>query len=319
MNFMQSSLPVKMVMVCSCVLFVWSNTAIGQIPTSGLPGRVPTEVEKANERVSKVIAIAEEHFRRGKQNLDDNRRAAARDEFDQAVDTILESGLDIRANQRLQNFYTELVERIYREEVPIGHGHRINQIPKVGFSEQKFAPGPLDELSKLIIEPTTRESFEVRNRNNSGCQKPPSLRSLFLGMTIAQLRSLYPRAQSIVRRNELSELVVSIPAGSDVRLKGIHTLRAFFLDGKLFLLSIKYADQIEWTGVDQFVAQFSGALGMPTRWSNSGAARILACKSFFVHAKMIARSPEVGIVDSAAFAERNAREASLKSPATFRP
>ena len=37
-----------------------------------------------------------------------------------AVDSILESGLDVRASQRLQSFYLELVERIYREEVPLG-------------------------------------------------------------------------------------------------------------------------------------------------------------------------------------------------------
>ena len=43
----------------------------------------------------------------------------ARDEFDKAVDEILMSGLDVRANQRLQTFYLELVERIYREEVPM--------------------------------------------------------------------------------------------------------------------------------------------------------------------------------------------------------
>src|SRR5213076_774729 len=109
-----------------------------------------------------------DHFRKGKLNLDDNKREAARDEFDRAVDTLLESGLDVRANQRLQTFYLELVERIYREEVPICHGvqhtlvaqngqppaagqEKVQAPPQVGFREQKFEPSPLDELSKLVL------------------------------------------------------------------------------------------------------------------------------------------------------------------------
>src|SRR6266850_1349532 len=151
--------------------------ASAQIPTGSSARSIPTEVEKNNAQISQLIARAEDHFRKGKLNLDDNKREAARDEFDQAVDTLLESGLDVRANQRLQTFYLELVERIYREEVPIGHGlphataslvaqngqsPAVSQDPaqtgktqpapaQVGFREQKFDPSPLDELSKLVL------------------------------------------------------------------------------------------------------------------------------------------------------------------------
>jgi len=96
--------------------------AFGQIPTGSSARAIPTEVERTDAQVSQLISRSEDHFRKGKLNLDDSKRDAARDEFDRAVDTILESGLDVRANQRLQTFYLELVERIYREEVPIGHG-----------------------------------------------------------------------------------------------------------------------------------------------------------------------------------------------------
>src|SRR5213079_3616482 len=111
--------------VCAAVLTSLlgaTTVAPAQIPTGSSARSIPTEVERSNAQVSQIIARAEDHFRKGKLNLDDNKREAARDEFDQAVDTLLESGLDVRANQRLQTFYLELVERIYREEVPIGHG-----------------------------------------------------------------------------------------------------------------------------------------------------------------------------------------------------
>jgi membrane-bound lytic murein transglycosylase D len=176
--------------VCLTVLATFLSVATGlsaQIPTGSSARSIPTEVEKSNAQVSQLIARAEDHFRKGKLNLDDSKRDAARDEFDRAVDTLLESGLDVRANQRLQTFYLELVERIYREEVPKGHGltpatgsallaqngqspagtQDANQTPKpqpapvqIGFREQKFDPSPLDELSKLVLTSDERNVSE---------------------------------------------------------------------------------------------------------------------------------------------------------------
>jgi membrane-bound lytic murein transglycosylase D len=152
-----------------------TGISFAQIPVGSSARSIPTDVEKSETQVTQLIARAEDHFRKGKLNLDDNKRDAARDEFDRAVDTILESGFDVRANQRLQTYYLQLVERIYREEVPIGHGlpqatntallaqngqpntqgqkesQKEQPPPRVGFREQKFEPSPLDELSKLVL------------------------------------------------------------------------------------------------------------------------------------------------------------------------
>ena len=146
-------------------------TIFGQIPAGSSARSIQTEVEKSDPRVSQVISKAEDHFRKGRLNLEDNKREQARDEFDRAVDSILESGLDVRASQRLQTYYLELVERIYREEVPLGHGStqtselvaqnaqspsetpQKTQAPQIGFLEQRFEPSPLDELSKLVLTP----------------------------------------------------------------------------------------------------------------------------------------------------------------------
>src|SRR5438552_1991153 len=145
---------------------------LAQIPGGSSARTIPTEVEKSDGWVSQIIAKAEDHFRKGKLNLEDNKRDQARDEFDKAVDAILESGLDVRASQRLQGFYLELVERIYREEVPLGRNpvqanvselvaqngnsgttpqQQKSDPPQIGFREQKFEPSPLDELSKLVL------------------------------------------------------------------------------------------------------------------------------------------------------------------------
>src|SRR5919109_3142191 len=101
---------------------VGAHNINAQIPAARSARDIPTEVEQSESRVNLIIAQAEDHFRKGKIQLENNQREKAREEFDKAIDTILESGFDVRASQRLQTFYLELVERIYREEVPLGHG-----------------------------------------------------------------------------------------------------------------------------------------------------------------------------------------------------
>src|ERR1043165_673843 len=157
-------------------------SSFAQIPVASSARTIPTEVEQSEGRITQIIARAEDHFRKGKLNLEDNKREQAREEFDKAVDSILESGFDVRASQRLQTFYLELVERIYREEVPQQQQIAPNTVttqlvaqntqdpatqktpppPQIGFRDQKFEPSPLDELSKLVL---TESEKEVRGED----------------------------------------------------------------------------------------------------------------------------------------------------------
>ncbi|HEX7998444.1 MAG TPA: transglycosylase SLT domain-containing protein [Pyrinomonadaceae bacterium] len=130
---------------------------------------IPTEQEKADLRVSNIINKAETHFKNGKLELENSRREQARDQFDRAIDAILDSGLDVRSYPRLREYYVQLTERIYREEVPLqqivpqpnqtvqvafnGTQQETPQQQQVGFRDQKFEPSPLDELSKLVLTP----------------------------------------------------------------------------------------------------------------------------------------------------------------------
>src|SRR4029077_3989172 len=158
-------------------------TIHAQGPAGSSARDIPTEVQKADPRVDQVLERANDHFRKGKLNLEDNKREQARDEFDKAVDEILMSGLDVRASQRLQTGYLELVEKIYREEVPlIQVAPQQNATPVVaqgtpnpkaetvevakaqppkqvmiGFRQQGFDPSPLDPLSKLILNETEQK------------------------------------------------------------------------------------------------------------------------------------------------------------------
>jgi membrane-bound lytic murein transglycosylase D len=148
-------------------------TTIAQIPVASSARTIPTEVEQSEGRIQQIITRAEDHFRRGKLNLEDSKREQAREEFDKAIDSILESGFDVRASQKLQTYYLELVERIYREEVPtqqpnaaintqlVAQNTQQDQkpapAPQIGFRDQKFEPSPLDELSKLVLTESEKQ------------------------------------------------------------------------------------------------------------------------------------------------------------------
>src|ERR1700716_2340725 len=170
----------------AAVLFI---PAIIQAQPGGSSAReIQTEVQKTDPRADQVLERANDHFRKGKLNLEDNKREQARDEFDKAIDEILMSGVDVRASQRLQTFYLELVEKIYREEVPlIQVAPQQNAAPvvaqgapnakaetvevakaepsrqiQIGFRLQGFEPAPLDPLSKLVLTEDEKRVSETQ-------------------------------------------------------------------------------------------------------------------------------------------------------------
>jgi membrane-bound lytic murein transglycosylase D len=175
---MSASFPRLMALVgLLTVLVASAASSFAQIPVASSARSIPTAVEQSEGRIAQIIARAEDHFRKGKLNLEDNKREQAREEFDKAVDSILESGFDVRASQKLQTYYLELVERIYREEVPLQQPGTPNitstQLvaqntqdqatqkpqppPQIGFRDQKFEPSPLDELSKLVLTESEKQ------------------------------------------------------------------------------------------------------------------------------------------------------------------
>lgn len=89
-----------------------------QIGSSASSNQIQNNVEKQDPVITALIKKAEDHFNNGKTSLDTNKRYEAKQEFDAAVDVILNAGIDVRSNPRLSKYYYELVERIYRIEVP---------------------------------------------------------------------------------------------------------------------------------------------------------------------------------------------------------
>jgi membrane-bound lytic murein transglycosylase D len=149
-------------------LTVSATNIYAQIPSASSARSIPTEVEKYDARVTQLITQAEARFKEGELHLKAGERLQAREKFDKAVDTILESGMDVRASQKLQTYYLELVERVYRLEVPQQRvtprvelaqnmastttaQFQQDEPQEVGFKQQKFEPSMLDENAKLIL------------------------------------------------------------------------------------------------------------------------------------------------------------------------
>ena len=146
--------------------------------------KTPSDIERGSGAVQSVIDRAEQHYKLGELSLKDRNYDAARGEFDKAVDAVLESGIDVRSNPKLQTYYLQLVERVFRMEVPtqqqgpsqavvasaapLPQGAQIVNAnattdavaaQQSGFlREQKFEPSPLDELSRLEL---TEEEKQV--------------------------------------------------------------------------------------------------------------------------------------------------------------
>jgi membrane-bound lytic murein transglycosylase D len=174
-----TSLPRRLVNAALfATLLLPSASLRAQVSTQSYLRNTPSEIEREDPRVQQIVARAEEHFRLGELNLKDQKRQAAREEFDKAVDIVLESGMDVRSNPKLQTYYLQLVERVYRFEVPQGVPAPVNgatfqqvaqngglpptvPVTEVGFVEQKFEPSPLDDLRTLALDEKEKNVSET--------------------------------------------------------------------------------------------------------------------------------------------------------------
>src|SRR5215472_11340437 len=123
---------------------------------------------------SGTIGIAESHYRKGEEAYQAGQYDRARREFDDAVDSLLVSELDIRYSEELKIYYRTLIEKINRYQIAA-----IEQ-KDGGFSEQRHEPSPLDKIASLSdaeLEEVTGGDEEVgRARLNFQYTTAPAVR-----------------------------------------------------------------------------------------------------------------------------------------------
>src|SRR5882724_6008574 len=86
-----------------------------------------------------LIATSDRHFKAGQKELEQGHVEAAKQEFNRAVDVLLESPYGARTEPRIREHFDRLVDRISTYEVrALATGD--------GFTEKKYEPASIDEL-----------------------------------------------------------------------------------------------------------------------------------------------------------------------------
>jgi membrane-bound lytic murein transglycosylase D len=122
------------------------------------PAPVPEPVLSAEERLARQV---EAIFASGEKEYRDGHLSAARQQFDRSLDTLLESGIDIHASTRLSTLFDHIVSTVNTDElIAFREGD--------GFSEQKSAPAPIDEIAtNAAPEEPPAGPAEARLRGNA--------------------------------------------------------------------------------------------------------------------------------------------------------
>ncbi len=128
-------------------------------PAPPPPPKIEAPAAPQVDPVDAVIAKADREYVAGVTNYNAGHLEAAKDNFDRAFDLLLESGLDIRGNDRLQNEFDKLIEGVNNLEV-------IALKAGDGFTEQKAEPAPIDEANEVTfpVDPNIRAKAEAEMR-----------------------------------------------------------------------------------------------------------------------------------------------------------
>ncbi len=106
------------------VLFLFANSIVfGQIVGSTSSGGEDARTEEATKAemiVRGLTSKAEARFNEGLKAIEDHRRLAAGEKFNEAVEVFLTSGINLASNNnaKTRDCYNQLIETIYRMEFP---------------------------------------------------------------------------------------------------------------------------------------------------------------------------------------------------------
>ena len=121
-----------------------SRAAGNSRPQLHPPASPRTDVEDINavDPVTALIATSDRHFKIGQTELEQGHFEAAKQEFNFAVNVLLESPYGARTEPRVREHFDRLVDRISTYEVrALADGD--------GFTETKYEPATIDELLAL--------------------------------------------------------------------------------------------------------------------------------------------------------------------------
>jgi membrane-bound lytic murein transglycosylase D len=116
---------------------------IAQVDGANTP-QIEEKITAKTDPVEDLIKRAEAEYTAGQANYAAGHLEAAKENFDRAFDLMVQSPLDVRADDRLQNEFDKLVDGINGLElVALKEGD--------GFTEQRSEPAPIDEANEVTF------------------------------------------------------------------------------------------------------------------------------------------------------------------------
>lgn len=109
-----------------------------------------------------LMAQVEARFASGEQDYKEGHLEAARHDFDDAVDWMLESGYDPNSDPKLSELFHRVVDSVYNDEL---QAFREGD----GFQEAPAVPAPIDEVAEMTfpVDPRLKERAEEAAKNIS--------------------------------------------------------------------------------------------------------------------------------------------------------
>jgi len=123
------------------VALLLSTLLIGAVGPIKVLGQ--SQQPASSQTTQAVIDRAEESFRRGEEASAKGLSDIARKMFDNAVDVVLQSGIDLKTDAKLSAYYQDLLNRIHKHESQPGDIHDAAEHPEVA------EPSVLDEVSAI--------------------------------------------------------------------------------------------------------------------------------------------------------------------------
>ncbi len=158
----------------ACLSIVFCSSLCTPLYAQSRGSEAPADYSQRNVEVQRVIDRSNSYFQSGEDNFKDGNFDKARREYDRSVDIILESGIDVRSDARLQLHYKNLVDHIFQRQMTLltaapsaaakdvaaagdsqdpaqGQNPQEKSTSDRGFGQQSFSPSPLDDLTKLKL------------------------------------------------------------------------------------------------------------------------------------------------------------------------
>src|SRR5262249_23565167 len=98
------------------------HTSPAYAQTRGSNADITAEQSHRSLEIQRVIERSTGHFQAAEASFKDGNFDKPRREYDRAVDTVLEAGIDVRSDPRLYQHYQNLIERIYQRQMTLMAG-----------------------------------------------------------------------------------------------------------------------------------------------------------------------------------------------------